>query len=72
MKEIPMTNPKLTLSIPLSDLQLLHSFLSQTLDTSKDTVDLTSEEVREVMRILRTINERLKKTVDKTKEGDKL
>ena len=29
-----------------------------------------AKEVREVMRILRTINERLRKTVDKTKEGE--
>ena len=65
-----MSNKCLTLSIPLSDLQLLQGFLSQALDTSKDTVDLTSEEVREVMRVLRTINERLRKTVDKTKEGE--
>lgn len=65
-----MSNKCITLSIPCSDLPLLQNFLTQALDTSKETVDLTPEEVRNVMRILRTINEKLRKSVDKTKEGE--
>lgn len=71
MKEIPMSNKCVTLSIPCSDLPFLQNFLTQALDTSKETVDLTPEEVRNLIRILRTINEKLRKSsVYKTKEGE--
>ena len=64
------SNTKSHVTLQASDVPVLQDFISQALDTTKETVVLSSSDIQDVMRILRSINEQLNKAKGAKKGGD--